>query len=61
MNQEHSEESSNIEVSSGHGIVPLWLILVMAGLVIWGVIYLYLYWWDSIFVFLSLINFCESF
>ena len=44
MNQEHSEKSSNIEVSSGHGIVPLWLILVMAGLVIWAVIYLYLYW-----------------
>lgn len=41
---EHTEESSNIEVSAGHAAIPLWLILVAAGLIIWGIIYLYLYW-----------------
>ena len=48
MNESHSEESSkessNIEVSDGHGAIPIWLMLVIAGLVIWGVVYLYLYW-----------------
>ncbi|MHB1545779.1 MAG: hypothetical protein ACYCSB_08305 [bacterium] len=44
MSESHSEESSNIEVSDGHGAMPVWLMFVIAGLVIWGVVYLYLYW-----------------
>jgi|GEM_PF-3487651 len=44
MSDSHSEESSNIEVSAGHAGMPVWLMFVIAGLVIWGVIYLYLYW-----------------
>lgn len=44
MSENHSEETSNIEVSAGHGAMPAWLLLVAVGLVIWGGIYLYLYW-----------------
>ncbi|MHB8232572.1 MAG: hypothetical protein ACYDDB_06700 [bacterium] len=44
MSNEHTEESSNIEVAAGHGAIPVWLMFVIAGLVVWGVIYLYLYW-----------------
>ncbi|MDA8304368.1 MAG: hypothetical protein M0016_04285 [Deltaproteobacteria bacterium] len=44
MSNEHTEESSNIEVTAGHGAMPVWLTLVIVGLIIWGVIYLYLYW-----------------
>lgn len=39
------EESSKIEVHDAeHGSMPVWLMFVIAGLIIWGAVYLYLYW-----------------
>ena len=44
---EDEEESSKIEIEVGHASMPLWLKLVVAGLIIWGIIYLYLYWYKA--------------
>lgn len=40
----HIEEFAGGEVRSYHGIVNRWLLLVYAGLGVWGVYYLIRYW-----------------